>query len=243
VDDHGVVPESLDEAMHLRPRALYLQNRAHNPLGVGLSRDRAEKLAAVLEPSETVIVEDDHAGDISVSELVSLGAYLPDRTVLIRSYSKSHGPDLRLAAVAGTGAIVVPLANRRLLGPGWSSRLLQSVLAEALVDVATTAAVEHARLCYAERRERFVAELEARGVTTSGRDGINLWVEVDDEQTALVALATRGIGATPGAPFLVDGAHGQYLRLTVGLVRERFAELAGHVAAAALPTASRSRNQ
>ena len=60
--------------------------------------------------------------------LVSLGRWLPERTVHIRSYSKSHGPDLRLAAVGGAGDLVTAVANRRLLGPGWSSRILQALL-------------------------------------------------------------------------------------------------------------------
>ena len=55
----------------------------------------------------------------------------------IRSFSKSHGPDLRLAAVGGAGDVVTAVANRRLLGPGWSSRILQAVLLELLRDPAT----------------------------------------------------------------------------------------------------------
>ena len=51
----------------------------------------------------------------------------------------------------------------------------------------------------------------------SGADGINLWMGVVDERSATVALATRGIGAAPGEPFMVrpDDDH---LRVTVGLI-------------------------
>mgnify|MGYP003352323885 CR=1 FL=1 len=37
----------------------------------------------------------------------------------------------------------------------------------------------------------------------TGTDGINLWMEVADERTALITLAAQGIGAAPGAPFMV----------------------------------------
>ena len=63
----------------------------------------------------------------------------------IRSFSKSHGPDLRLAAVGGAGDVVTAVANRRLLGPGWSSRILQALLLELLQDPATPAVMEAAR--------------------------------------------------------------------------------------------------
>ena len=98
---------------------------------------RAAALAELLDGTDTIVVEDDHANDISAAQLVSLGACLPGRTVHIRSYSKSHGPDLRLAAVGGAGDVVTAVANRRLLGPGWSSRILQALLLELLQDPAT----------------------------------------------------------------------------------------------------------
>ena len=78
------------------------------------------------------VIEDDHAGDISSAPAVSVGQFLPDRTVHVSSFSKSHGPDLRLAAIGGPPALVAAVADRRLLGPGWSSRLLQAVLLDLL---------------------------------------------------------------------------------------------------------------
>ncbi|HEX9260168.1 MAG TPA: aminotransferase class I/II-fold pyridoxal phosphate-dependent enzyme [Acidimicrobiales bacterium] len=233
LDEQGVVPASLAEGLASDPVAVYLQPRAQNPSGVSLTPARARKLASLLRSQRAVVVEDDHAGDIATSPLVSLGAALPDRTVHIRSYSKSHGPDLRLAAVGGAGRVIEDLADRRLLGPGWSSRLLQAVLLELLDDGPTLAAVASARDIYAQRRAAAVAALRERGVRTTGNDGINLWVEVADEQNALVTLAARGIGAAPGTPFEVASLAASHLRVTIGLVRERFADVADDLARAA----------
>ena len=133
-------------------RAVILQPRAQNPAGAALTPARAEALAAVLAPTGAVVVEDDHANDISSEPLVSLGRWLPERTVHVRSFSKSHGPDLRLAAVGGAGDVVAQVANRRLLGPGWSSRILQSVLLELLRDPGTPAVLAAAARAYARRR-------------------------------------------------------------------------------------------
>ncbi|GAA3346088.1 hypothetical protein GCM10020358_55760 [Amorphoplanes nipponensis] len=80
------------------------------------------------------VVEDDHAGDVATAPPVSLGTRLPDRTVHVAGFSKSHGPDLRLAALAGPAPLVTAINDRRLLGPGWSSRLLQAVLLDLLTD-------------------------------------------------------------------------------------------------------------
>ena len=241
MDDQGVRPEALRAGLERRPVALYLQPRAQNPCGVSLTPARAKRLAGLLRATDVVVIEDDHAGDIAASELVSVGRWLPDRTVHIRSFSKSHGPDLRLAAVGGAGEVIAAAANRRLLGPGWSSRVLQYVLVEMLDDPATVDIVERARTTYAERRKRMVDALDGRSVDSVGADGINLWVDVRDEQSALLTLASRGVGAAPGTPFLVNAGDGDHLRLTVGLVDDGFAELADLVALAASGPASWSR--
>jgi len=214
MDDHGLRPDDLATALAQQPRALFLQPRAHNPAGVSLNARRAKELARLLQPTEVTIVEDDHSGDLSAEPVVSLGVHLPHRTVHIRSFSKSHGPDLRLAAVGGAGDVVSAVTNRRLLGPGWSSRILQAVLLAMLQDPATAASIDDARAEYRRRRRLVTDALTARGVPVRGRDGINLWMRVGNERKALITLAARGIGAAPGEPFLVfpDDDH---LRLTL----------------------------
>jgi DNA-binding transcriptional MocR family regulator len=231
VDDEGPIVEQFRDALRLQPVAAFLQPRAHNPTGVTTSERRMKSLSDELATSNVVIVEDDHSGDIATGALVSAGSYAPHRTVHIRSYSKSHGPDLRLAAVGGAGHVVTAVANRRLLGPGWSSRILQAVLLEMLDDDPTISAVASARIEYARRRHLVAGVLESRGVTVTGSDGINMWMTVADERSALVTLAAQGIGAAPGEPFQVrrDAPH---LRITVGLIESDHERIANQLAEA-----------
>ncbi len=248
VDDEGIVLDQLAAAFATSesgrpgaapPAAVILQPRAQNPAGIAMSASRAAAIAGIVGGTTALVVEDDHANDISSAPLVSVGSWLPAQTVHIRSYSKSHGPDLRLAAVGGSGEVVNSVANRRRLGPGWSSRILQAVLVELLQDPSTADTMAAARSAYADRRRAVAAVLAGHDVPMTGQDGINAWIPVDDERVATVALAARGIGVAPGHPFLVrpDGDH---LRVTVGLLAHdgpdggsRLAEVAEAVAAAA----------
>ena len=241
VDAEGIVPSSLEAALELTPVALFTQPRAHNPLGISSSAKRVATLAKLVRPTAVTIVEDDHAGDIAASPLASFGRHLPSRTILVRSFSKSHGPDLRLSAVGGAGEPIHRMADRRMLGPGWSSRLLQAVLAELLTDGRTLDTVAGARDEYARRRAALTAALAARDVGYSGADGINLWVEVDDERAAQLGMAARGIGVAPGSPFLVAPDGRDHVRLTVGLVRSGAAELAAQLADVAVVNSRRGR--
>ncbi|MGI5243713.1 PLP-dependent aminotransferase family protein [Dactylosporangium sp. CA-139066] len=235
IDEHGLRPDALAAALSsCEPVAVYLQPRAHNPTGASMTQARADKLARVLakHPGVTVI-EDDHAGGIATAPPVSLGRRLPERTVHVVSFSKSHGPDLRLAAIGGPASVITAVADRRLLGPGWSSRLLQAVLVELLTDPATVRQVAAARDEYARRRTLLLDALEARGVTATGADGINIWMSVASQQVAMLTLAAHGIAVAPGAPFEVSPLDSDHVRITAGLVREDFDALADILAEAA----------
>ena len=224
MDDEGMLPDGLADALAAGATAVFLQPRAHNPTGITLTAARGQQLAAALADSDAIVVEDDHSGDIASGALVSLGEWLPQRTVHIRSYSKSHGPDLRLAAVGGAGDVVSAVANRRLLGPGWSSRILQAVLLEMLDHQPTIDAVDAARAEYAARAAGGHRCARRAGVGFTGTDGINLWMQVADERSALLTLAAQGIGAAPGEPFMVrDDAPS--LRVTVGLIDDSIADV------------------
>ncbi len=243
VDAAGIVPSSLAAALTRSPSVLFTQPRAHNPLGVSATPERVAELASLLAGATTTVIEDDHAGDIATAPIASLGFHLPERTILIRSFSKSHGPDLRLAAVGGAGEPISRMARRRILGAGWSSRLLQAVLADLLTSQATVDEIALARSTYARRRSALCGALAERGVTFSGTDGINLWVDVADERSAQLSLASRGVGTAPGRPFVVGARDTDHLRLTVGLVRDHIEQLADQVAAAAEDHTDRSSSR
>jgi DNA-binding transcriptional MocR family regulator len=233
LDAEGMQVDALAAALEKPTRAVVLQPRAQNPTGVSMTRARAEDLARMLTGSDALVVEDDSTGAIGMSEPLSLGEWLPDRTVHIRSYSKSHGPDLRLAAMSAPPSLMDDLLARRQLGQGWSSRLLQRILLHLLTDPVAVAEVDKARSVYAERRRVVVEALRTHGVDVTGGDGINLWIPVQDEASALIRLASQGIGVAPGRPFTVLPEGGGHMRDTVGLVASAGEALARARAAAA----------
>jgi DNA-binding transcriptional MocR family regulator len=235
LDSEGMRPDSLAEALQRSPAAIVLQPRTQNPAGVSMTVDRARELARIIRNSRnaerTLVIEDDHSGEISSSGDVSLGAFLPDRVVHIRSFSKSHGPDLRIAAVGGPKEFMDRLIARRILGPGWTSRMLQTILLDLLTEPETVAQVQLARTTYHERQVAVARALRDNGWEIAAADGINLWLRVDDERDAVVQLAAGGIRVAAGTPFL-SSPGGQFIRVTVGQIREDFATVGALLAAA-----------
>lgn len=233
VDGEGLSLDGLREAVDPPPAAVFLQPRAHNPTGVTMTGRRAQAIAELLIGTETLVVEDDSADGLTPSPLHSIGRWRPDHTAYVRSFSKSHGPDLRLAALSAPVPLLRAITARRRLGQGWSSRLLQQLLLNLLTDEGAQEAVRAAGREYARRRAAVVEELARLGVKVPGTEGINIWVPVHDETAAVVRLASQGVGVTPGRPFSLLPHPEGHIRVTVGLVREGQRALAEQIAAAA----------
>lgn len=233
LDDDGPKPADVRDAVDAGSRVLFIQPRAQNPTGASLTEKRVAELARILRTADLLVVEDDSAGAVASSAVLSLGQHLPEKTIHVRSFSKSHGPDLRIAAIGGPARVVDPLVDRRFLGQGWTSRLLQSVLVDLLTHAPSIRAVERARRTYAQRRAAIVDVLDAKGVRVGGKDGLNIWVPVRDESAAQLRLAARGIGVAGGGPFNVRGSKAKHVRVTTGVVRHDHEAIADLIADAA----------
>ena len=236
LDEFGVIPASLASALGRKPVAVLLQPRAQNPTGVSMTASRVEELARVIRRhpngADIVVIEDDHLGAISAAEDVTLATWLPQQVLHVRSFSKTHGPDLRIGALGGPRTLVDRIVSRRLLGPGWTSRLLQSGLYALLTTPESIAEVENARTVYAERRGAVETALVSRGLEVRIRDGINAWIPVADERAAIVRLGADGISVASGTPFQLSRSS-DHIRVTVGLVSANVDQVADALVAAA----------
>ena len=207
-DSEGPLPASLKMALAERPAAFLFQPRLHSVTGQTVTLQRIETLAGVLAESDTLIIEDDGLADISAERPVSLGKRFPDRTVRIVSFSKTLGPDLRLAVLSGPASIVEQIQSYRAFSAGWTSRVLQAAVAWLIRDEETSQIVAAARATYQDRRDTLARELRERGVQTMPGSGLCLWVPVQSEPFAMVTLAARNIAVVPGNKFsILPSAH------------------------------------
>lgn len=244
LDEFGIVPESFAAALQSDPSLVILQPRAQNPTGVSMTTERAGELAALIADdtaySRIVVIEDDHSGEITVSPDVSLGAWIPDRVLHVRSYSKSHGPDLRIAALGGSAAHINAIESRRMLGPGWTSRMLQTILHDLLTSSESIAEVADASRMYFSRQKAFAEALRELGMDILQADGINAWIPVDDERGAIMQLAARGIRVVGGTPFFAADSVQDFVRVTAGVIPGTVTAVAKALVAAASPDSSGS---
>ncbi|MGW0806245.1 aminotransferase class I/II-fold pyridoxal phosphate-dependent enzyme [Nonomuraea sp. NPDC002799] len=234
LDDDGPLPGELGRALRAGVRAVVITARAQNPTGAAVPAGRAGELRALLAAYPGVLlIEDDH-GDGFVDLPLCPLAGVTDHWTLIRSTAKAFGPDLRLALVTGDPITVGRLRGRQRIAAGWVSHLLQRAVAHLWrTEAVDTGAVAAA---YAGRRNGLVAALAERGVPAHGRSGLNVWIPVADEATAITRLLARGWAAAPGARNRI--ATPPALRVTISTLRQdEIPRLADDLATALRPPA------
>jgi DNA-binding transcriptional MocR family regulator len=235
LDEHGARPDELEVALARGARAAILTPRAQNPTGAALDERRANELRAVLDArADVLVIEDDHAAGVAGAPAFSVGSAERPNWATVRSVSKSLGPDLRLAVLAGDATTVARVEGRQLLGTGWVSGVLQQLVAAFWSDAATRARLEHAEEIYGARRKFLIGALAEHGIAAAGRSGLNVWVPVPEEAPVVATLQQRGWAVMAGERWRLNTPPA--IRVTTATLRSDEAERLAHDFADALAT-------
>jgi len=224
LDDAGPRPADLRRALDAGAKAVILTPRAQNPSGAALDEPRAAELREILTAWEDVLViEDDHAAGVAgVPALTVCDATLP-KWATVRSVSKSLGPDLRLAALAGDSTTVARVEGRQQIGTGWVSRILQRIVVAFWSDRSTARRITRTGHAYAERRTRLIDALAERGIVAHGRSGLNVYLPVSDEASVMAGLLQRGWAVAAMERWRI--ASGPAIRITTATLMPQEAEV------------------
>jgi DNA-binding transcriptional MocR family regulator len=194
LDDDGLLPDELRRAIR-SASAVIVTPRAQNPTGATLTPRRARELRAFLATrAELLVVEDDHAGAVAGAEYLSLIDKNRERWAVVRSVSKSLGPDLRVALLASDAHTHARVEGRQTLGIRWVSHVLQRMVVALWRDRAPA----RAGRVYAERRNALLRELRAHGIAAHGASGLNVWIPVAEESATVQAMLHAGWAVKAG---------------------------------------------
>lgn len=209
VDDEGLLPSELRRAMR-SANAVIVTPRAQNPTGAALTPRRARALRAILAArADLLLIEDDHAGLVAGAPYLSLVDRSRERWAVIRSVSKSFGPDLRVALVASDAQTHARVEGRQTLGVRWVSHVLQRLVVAMWRDRAPA----RAGRAYGERRNALLRELHTRGIAARGASGLNVWIPVAEESATVQALLHAGWAVKAGERYRIASPPG--IRVTI----------------------------
>lgn len=220
VDEEGMTVAGL-EAVLENVKAVVMVPRAQNPTGAAVTGERARLLSELLtDHPEVLTIEDDHIGPVAAPSLHPVGPGR-ERWVLIRSFSKALGPDLRVAILTGDAVTVERVMLRQMVGPGWVSHILQRAVAAMLDSGEVAACLETAARTHEERRRLVVDALMEAGLEPWAGSGVNVWIPVPDEDMAVQSALRRGYAVRAGRRFRHRAGPG--VRVTTSQLEEGMA--------------------
>ncbi len=224
LDDQGVLPSSLDAALRKGASAALFTPCAVNPLGVSWTEERRHAIAQVLGAHpNTLAIEDDQFADLATTRPGSLlGTPVGERSVYIRSFSKSIAPDIRVAVAVACPRLANLLGEAKSILDGWTSHMSQRILAHVLTDPDTDIALNRARESYCLRRTTITDILNnglaGSGAKVSGSDGLNVWIELPIGTTASAVIdraAELGVLLVSGEPFYIRPGQQGVIRMSI----------------------------
>jgi DNA-binding transcriptional MocR family regulator len=208
LDELGIRPDALAAALARDAEAIILTPRAQAATGAAWDTGRAADLRQVLARRPGLLtIEDDHAGPVAGAPVHSVCAGR-ERWAVLRSVSKSLGPDLRLAVLAGDEVTVGRVEGRQALGTGWVSYQLQETVADLWADQPTVELLRKASQTYAERRIAVQSALRRHGIAATGQSGLTSWIPVADEEGMVSGLLAAGWAVAPGQRFRIASPAG-----------------------------------
>lgn len=229
MDEHGLVPEALSEAITALERAgkkiklLYTIPNFHNPAGVSQPYVRRVQLLEIAKRSGLLVVEDNPYGLLGFEgdptpAMRSLDA---DNVVYLSSFSKTFAPGFRIGWVLAPHAVreklVLAQESATLCPPVFSQHAISSYLS----NHDWRGQIKIFSEMYRDRRDAMLTGLTEHmpsGTTwTKPGGGFFVWVNLPegiDTHAMLPRAVTARVAYVPGTAFYADGFGTRSMRLS-----------------------------
>jgi DNA-binding transcriptional MocR family regulator len=195
----------------------------HNPAGITLSEPRRERVIAIAEQYDLLVIEDNPYGLLGFDHepMRALRARNEERVIYLGSFSKTFSPGLRV------GWVLAPLAVREKLVLATEAQVLcppsltQYAVARYLDTQPWREQIKVFTELYRERRDATLESLTALmppGTTWTRPDGgFYVWLKLPHGLDAKL-MQPRAVAAhvayVPGIGFYADGQGREYMRLS-----------------------------
>ncbi len=183
--DGGVDPEEFDHFWKKRsgggPGVFYTMPDVHNPTGFCYSAPVKRRIAELARLHDVWIIEDDYLSELEPTGIPRFADLAPERTIWIKSLSKTTAPGIRVCAMSVPGALASRYAAiRSETDPGpamWLQLFTERLLSSGIFDLhlgRITAVMK-------SRRKNLDAVVSATpGIRNSGGTaGYNVWLTRD----------------------------------------------------------------
>ena len=227
MDDDGLVPEALEEALASGPKPAFLYTIAtfQNPSGRTMSEARRRRVVEIAREHELLVVEDDPYGLIRFE-----GTPLPtlfeleggENVVYASSFSKTIAPGVRVGYYvmpAPLAAQIEALAVSTYITPPF---MAQATVHEFLRRGNFGTNVDRVNRLLRGRRDAMLEALDRHvpegAAWTRPEGGYFVWLDLERDAPSLAAAQAAGVTFVEGKDFFADGSGGSSIRLAFSYV-------------------------
>lgn len=231
VSEEGMDPEKLAAVLAVSsPKLIYTVPNFQNPSGITYSEENRLELAEILEDTSTFLIEDDPYRDLRFAGVpkTSFKKLLPEKTILLGSFSKFIVPGFRLGWVVAPDALMQKLVTAKQATDLHSSHFTQSIVYQYLTDNDIEEHIKVITEAYGRQCRQMLASMEEHfpdDVTfTRPEGGMFVWAGLPEGMEAVklfdLAVAAKVI-FVPGDPFYVTKGARNTLRLNFSCMDEK----------------------
>lgn len=233
--EHGVAVDVLTKVITRQPpKLLYTIPNFHNPTGITYDEDTRSRVANSIDPSQTLLIEDDPYGEIRFEGERGTSFFnLVPNAVLLGSFSKIVAPGMRLGwIVVRDEALRARLYTAKQASDLHSSTLIQHIVHCYYRDNDTDAHVHTIASAYKEQRDAMIEALKKhlgdRATYTVPKGGMFIWVTLSpeiDTMRLFPKAIDEGVAFVPGETFFTGPAQKNTMRINyTNATREEISE-------------------
>ncbi len=236
MDDGGM---KLDELEHQllanKCKLMYTVPNFQNPTGISYSYERRKSIADLLKDQRLYLIEDDPYGDLRFfgEHQPSFKTIIPERTILLGSFSKTVVPSFRIGWIVATEEILDKLIIAKQASDLHTNYLCQRIIAQYIIDYNFDAHIQLICERYGGQRNAMINAIRKyfpEGVEyTEPEGGMFLWITLPEGISSIQlfeAAIKNKVAFVPGNPFYTyDIKDTNNLRLNFSSVDEKMIEI------------------
>jgi 2-aminoadipate transaminase len=228
--EDGVDLDVLEDMIEsLNPKLFYSIPNFQNPTGITYSKNKREKIGAIFNKNDTILVEDNPYGEIRFigKDLPPIKSYL-DKSVLLGSFSKIVSPGMRLGWIVAENDIMNHLITAKQASDLHSNYLSQMIVHRYLTGYNVEDHIQYIRDMYRIQRDCMVNMIKKYFPSdvnyTKPEGGMFLWVTLPEDMSSmeLFEVAIRdNVAFVPGEAFYSNNPEINTLRLNFSNSNEK----------------------
>jgi 2-aminoadipate transaminase len=236
-DDRGMQVDALPRLLEKRPKLIYITPNFQNPQGTTLTRERREKLVALLREHGVALLEDNPYGELrydgeALPHLLEIEAAqnqsggLPNHVMYSGTFSKVLMPGLRVGWVIAAPEVIDKLGMAKQAADLHTSTICQYAALELLRRGFLDEFVPVLCKSYGERRDLMLSALEkhfgGKAKWNRPEGGMFLLVTLPtkyDTTELLTRALEQNVAYVPGEEFHMNGEGKNTLRLNFSNAR------------------------